>query len=422
MPSAIERVDQSNSIKSRQSGSGLRLLFLIDEIPSLDCGGTERQVLQMIRSSQRLGHEPRLAVLRGSEWLTPDTAGCPVYSARAWGLFRPSGWRGCAALVRWMRREKIDLVQTFFVECNVIGPWLARLAGVPIVIGTRRNLDQWEGMVHWWNPLMRLIQRIAFCSADSVVVNSEMVFEMMAATRQAPRHKLRIRYNGIDLAEFSDLSKLRADARQSMGVGEDEVLVGNISGLRRVKGLLQFVDAARLAAEKNKNLQFVIVGGGEQQAEIVSRIRDYKLSDRIHLAGPKDNVLPYLAAMDIGVLSSLAEGFSNSLLEYMAAGLPAIATDVGGNREALGDSGILIPPDDPQALANAILELCSPELRDRLGKAARARVERFGLERAEERLGEIYEEFVRSRSVGPGGLVVREDLPMDENRPQWPGK
>jgi glycosyltransferase involved in cell wall biosynthesis len=164
------------------------------------------------------------------------------------------------------------------------------------------------------------------------------------------------------------------------------------------------------------------VGGGEQLSDFVSRIRDYKLRDRIHLAGPKDNVLPYLAAMDIGVLSSLAEGFSNSLLEYMAAGLPAIATDVGGNREALGDSGILIPPDDPQALANAILELCSPELRDRLGKAARARVERFGLERAEARLGEIYEEFVRSRSVGPGGLVVREDLPMDENRPQWPGK
>ena len=99
-----------------------RILFLIDEIGGIAEGGTERQVLQLIELASRLGYEPRLAVLRGTEWLTEEQAGCPVYCAGVNSLLRPSGWRACRELVRWMRRERIALVQTFFVECNIYGP------------------------------------------------------------------------------------------------------------------------------------------------------------------------------------------------------------------------------------------------------------------------------------------------------------
>ncbi len=398
MSTTVPEIHRASATGERKAkASKPRILFLIDEIGGIAEGGTERQVLQLIELAGRLGYEPRLAVLRGTEWLTAEQAGCPVYSAGVYSLLRPAGWHACLGLVSWMRRECITLVQTFFVECNIIGPWLARMAGVPVVIGSRRNLNQWQAEMPWLGLAVRLLQRWANLSADCVVANSLVAAEVTVETEHIPQRKLHVAYNGIDLAKFSRLDTLRTEAREMLGVGEEEILVGNISCMREVKGIPQFVDGARIALESDPRLRFVVVGDGTEYAQVVERIRGYGLEDRIHLAGPQTDVLPYLAAMDIGVLSSLAEGFSNSLLEYMASGLASIATDVGGNREALEDTGILIPPDDPEALAGAILRLSSATLRQQLGFAARRRVERFSLARAEKRMEEIYGDLLQAK-------------------------
>jgi glycosyltransferase involved in cell wall biosynthesis len=383
------------------AGGKARILFLIDEIGGIAEGGTERQVLQLIELATRLGYEPRLAVLRGTEWLTEEQAGCPIYCAGVRSLLRPSGWRACARLVQWMRRERIALVQTFFVECNIFGPWLGRLAGVPVVVGSRRNLNQWPGRSAWMELWMLRLQQLTNLSADCVIANSLVVAEETFRTEKLPHSKMHVAYNGIDLGKFSGLSELRDQARQMLGIGPDEIVVGNISGFREVKGIPQFVDAARIVLEKEPRMRFLAVGDGTQYARVVERIRQYGLQDRIHLAGQQTDVLPYLAAMDIGVLSSLAEGFSNSLLEYMASGLAAIATEVGGNREALEGAGMLVPPDDPEALAEAILELRSPTVRQQMGAAARERVERFSLARAEKRMKDIYAELLQAKGISP---------------------
>lgn len=376
-----------------------RILFLIDEIGGIAEGGTERQVLQLIELANRLGYEPRLMVLRGTEWLTERQAGCPIFCAGVNSLLRPSGWRACWRLVRWMRRERIALVQTFFVESNLFGAWLSRLAGVPVMIGSRRNLNQWHDRPHWMEKGLLLLQRLTNYSADCVVANSLVVAEATVRKERVPQRKLHVAYNGIELAKFSRLGELRNQARQMLGVAEDEILVGNISCFREVKGIPQFVDAARIVLEKEPRMRFLAVGDGDQYARVVERIRSYGLENRILLAGQQTDVFPYLAAMDIGVLSSLAEGFSNSLLEYMASGLAAVATDVGGNREALEGTGILVPPDDPAALAEAILGLRSAALRQQLGQAARKRVERFSMVRAERRMQEIYTELLQAKGV-----------------------
>lgn len=379
-----------------------RILFLIDEIGGIAEGGTERQVLQLIELASRLGYEPRLAVLRGTEWLTEEQAGCPVFCAGVNSLLRPSGWRACWKLVRWMRRERIALVQTFFVESNLFGPWLGRLAGVPVVISSRRNLNHWHSRSAWWRTRgILMLQWLTNFSADCVIANSLVVAEATVKAEGLQQRKLHVAYNGIDLAKFSRLDELRNQARQMLGVAEDEILVGNISCFREVKGIPQFVDAARIVLEKEPHMRFLAVGGGGQYAQVVERIRTYGLEDRILLAGQQTDVLPYLAAMDIGVLSSLAEGFSNSLLEYMASGLAAVATDVGGNREALEGTGILVPPDDPAAMAEAILGLRPLALRQQLGHAARRRVERFSMARAERRMKEIYAELLQAKGALP---------------------
>ena len=378
-----------------------RILFLIDEIGGIAEGGTERQVLQLIELATRLGYEPRLAVLRGTEWLTEKEAGCPMYFAGVNSLLNPTGWSAGAKLVGWMRRERISLVQTFFVECNVFGPWLGRLAGVPVIVGSRRNLNQWHGWPKWMEPWMLRLQRLTNRSTDCVIANSLVVAEETFKTERVPQRKLHVAYNGIDLVKFSRLDELREQARQMLGVGQDDIVVGNISCFREVKGIPQFVDAARMVLEKEPRMRFLAVGDGEQYALVVERIREYGLEDRILLAGQQTDVLPYLAAMDIGVLSSLAEGFSNSLLEYMASGLASVATEVGGNREALDGAGILVPPDDAKAMAEAILKLRSAALRKQLGLAARNRVERFSLARAEKRMKEIYAELLQAKGTLP---------------------
>jgi len=409
MSTAVDQISQTHQAGARDgqpvSPPRRRILFLIDEIQRLDDGGTERQVLQLIHLAARLGYDPQLAVLRGSEWLRDGSAGCPVHFAAVKSVFGVSGRRACRRLIRWMRRERFTIVQTFFAESNILGPWMARRADIPVVLGTRRNLDQSGGRSPWLSALMRFAQRLANRSVDGIVVNSQMVADSISDARGTARAKMRVAYNGIDLAAFSGLDRLRSEARKSLGVEDEEILVGNISCMRPVKGLLQFVDAARLALDSDPSLRFVVVGDGEQEQEIIERIREHRIGDRVRLAGGQRNVLPFLAAMDIGVLSSLAEGFSNSLLEYMAAGLPIVATDVGGNREALTDgkapetAGILVPPNHPQALAQAILSLRSPLVRRQMGEAARRSAERFSLERAEQRMEELYNEFLTARGI-----------------------
>ena len=389
----------TDGIAAEASAWKPRILFLIDEIGSIADGGTERQVLQLIGLAHRLGYEPRLAVLRGTEWLTEEQAGCPIYFAGVRNPLLPSGWSACRRLVRWMRRERIALVQTFFVECNLFGPRLARLAGVPAVISSRRNLIPWGARPAWMEPLLRMAQRLANLQVDCVAANSLVVAELVFKMEHVPQQKLDVVYNGIDLAKFSELNQLRTQARQMLGVGEDEILVGNISCMRSIKGIPQFVEAARLVLEQEPRMRFVAVGDGEQYALVQERVRQYGLEDRIHLAGLQTDVQPYLAAMDIGVLSSLAEGFSNSLLEYMASGLPSVATDVGGNREALRDTGFLVPPNDPAALAEAILRLRTLAVRQKMGLAARQRVERFSLARAEKRMAEMYGELLHAKGI-----------------------
>jgi glycosyltransferase involved in cell wall biosynthesis len=394
MATAVRQVeDYEIGIEQTRSAPEHRILFLIDEMGGIAEGGTERQILQLVRLARRLGYAPRIAVLRGTEWLTPEQAGCPIYSSGVQSLLRPSGWRACFDLVRWIRRERITMMQTFFIESNVIGPWLARLAGVPLVIGSRRNLSEWMG------PALRQIQRAANVSADYVIANSEGAAESARNVERVPQHKIRIAYNGIDLAQFSALAWKRAAAREMLGIANHQILVGNISCMRRVKGLVQFVDAARIVLESAPDTRFLIVGDGVESGAIKQRIRHHGIGDSIHLAGAQTDVLPYLAAMDIGVLSSLAEGFSNSLLEYMAAGLASVATDVGGNREALQDSGVLVPPDDSAALAAGILELCDLPLRRQMGERARERAKQFSLERAELRMEELYSEMLNAKGI-----------------------
>jgi glycosyltransferase involved in cell wall biosynthesis len=365
-----------------------RILFLIDEMTAITAGGTERQLLQLVSIAQRNGLEPQICVLRGTDWLTPAVAGCNVTHFDIQAIRSRQGLSSLRGLTRWIKSQKFQILQSFFNESNLLAPWIGKAAGVPIILGTRRNLNHAtrDGL----HGLARYLQSISNLLVDGIIANSDAVSNYTRDKEWFARNKLCVVYNGVELSQLLPDPGARETMRRTLGVEETDLLVGNISGLRAVKGVDVFVEAAALASKSDPRLKFVLVGDGDMRPNIEAAIEKYGLQRRFHLVGAAEDVRSFLAAMDIAVLCSFAEGFSNSLLEYMAAGLPIIATDVGGNREALGDAGLLIQPNDVVALSNAILALLDPIRRNQFGNSAKTEIHRFDIRHAELRMGEIY--------------------------------
>lgn len=376
---------------------GGRILFLVDEMAAITAGGTERQILQMIGICKRNGMEPHLCFFRHTRWLTPEMAGCPVTKFSIEKLASPHGLRSMAELTLWIKAHRFHILQTFFSDSNLVGPVIGRMARVPVVLGTRRNLNHSLNDVPQYG-LLRL-QGWTNRLVDMIIANSNAVLERIVETERVHRDRICAVYNGIDLNYMQPRPDLRQAARRALGIKEHHLLVGNVSGLRKVKGVRMFVDAAAEASRHDPRLRFLLIGDGELKSELIQVIRMYNLQKVFCLAGAAEDVRPYLAAFDIGVLCSHAEGFSNSLLEYMASGVPAIATDVGGNREALGSCGLLIPPQT-QNLATAIQSMCDPRIREEFASAALERVKEFDIELANTNLAEIYARYLGKAGCG----------------------
>jgi glycosyltransferase involved in cell wall biosynthesis len=396
--SDFKKLGSAGGVSTRSRVTTGRVLFLIDEMASITAGGTERQLLQMVSIAQRIGFLPQICVLRNTSWLTEEIAGCPVKLCGLERIRSRAGLRRLREIISWMRQEQVEILQTFFVESHMLGPWLAKAAGVPVVIGMRRNTNQLEDFGQRVSPYMLMGQWISNLLVDHILCNSHAVCERIVDTERAPAAKMRVIYNGIDTQAVKPLPGMRTRMRAELGLAPSDLLVGNVSGLRWIKGVDIFVEAAAIAYAANPALRFVIVGDGKVWDEIEKLIRARNLSAVVKMVGAIEDVRPYLAAMDIAVLSSRAEGFSNSILEYMVAGLPTIATDVGGNREALDGAGILVPADDAAELAHAIGLLQDAEERERYGRAAQRAVARFDLTVAEDNIRDFYEEQLQKKS------------------------
>jgi L-malate glycosyltransferase len=380
----------------------LRILFLVEEMEAITAGGTERQILQMIRLLRESEMAPEICIFRDTAWLTEDLAGCPVHSAGIGRLASlrviPQFWH----LVRWMRAKRFDVVQTFFIEANILGPVLVRFAGVPLILGSRRNLN------YWMKPHHLILQRISNRFVSRLVANCEAVRQRVAAMERFPLDRIDVVYNSIDADQFRPNPEIRRRMRNELQIGEERVVIGNVSTLRSVKGVQHFVAAAALVRDRLPAAYFVVIGDGPLRPSIEQQIADLQLGPVFRLFGSQEEIAPYLCAMDIAVLSSESEGFSNSILEYMAAGLPCVATDVGGNREALGDAdGAIVRPADPSELAEALLGLINdPNRRRDLTAKSLARIDAvFNLSSARPRLADYYRRCIHSN---PGVQRFRE--------------
>ncbi len=323
----------------------VRVNYFIDR---LSRAGTETQLLALIHSLDRSVVEPSLTLLSGNddESRSLEPTDCPVKRLGLTSLKRPAELaRASRKLLRFWRRQAVDVVQTYFLDSTYLGVPLARLAGVKRVIRVRNNVG------HWLTPKHRGLGRVIGRIADVTLTNSQPGLHALHVAERGNRNKLAVLENGVDLDRFAHVPPL---ARRG-GI----VTVGAVGNLRPVKG----IDVLIRAAARLPDVRFLVAGEGDQRSELQSMIDALGLAHRFALVGQVNNMPAFLAGVDIAVLPSRAEGMSNALLEFMAAGRPVVATRVGGNAQILeeGKHGLLVPADDAEALADGIEQFMRDE-------------------------------------------------------------
>jgi len=356
----------------------LRILFVIG---SLELGGAESQMLMLVRelTHQKIDCEVFAVQASGALRGAFDELGIPVHCgrydytsrklAKGFQLIR-------AAWLLWLHARRATVLQAYLPLTNFMGACAGYLAGVDKIITCRRGLGNHQDRHSGW----KLFDRIANSLSDVVVVNSQMVAEDTVRRDGIRRDKLICIYNGIDTGRIQRVLPQREVVRQSLGLALGQVTLIIVANLIPYKGHAELIDALSRLLPRFPDLQLLVVGQDRGiMAQLTSQAATLGVGAAIQWLGLRRDVPELLSAADIYVCASHEEGFSNSLLEALAAGKPAVATSVGGNAEMLenGALGVLVNPHAPDELAAAISDLIAdPARRAHMGHRARLEVER----------------------------------------------
>jgi glycosyltransferase involved in cell wall biosynthesis len=295
------------------------------------------------------------------------------------------------------------VLHTILWSGNSYGRLAAIGLRLPVVITAERNVIARPA---WQVAVERLLDRWT----DVYVVNSRAIAEGLIGRERLPGAKMRVVHNGIDLAQLPPFAPDRAAARRRLGFDAGRRLVAQVGRLEPQKDYPTFLAAAARVAAALPDVDVVVVGEGALRQELEALASRLGLAGRVRFLGLRHDVPALLGAVDVLALTSLYEGLPNVVIEAMATGAVAVATDVGGCRELItpGESGLLVPPGDVEAVTGAILQvLGSEELARRLATAARRRIEgEFAIEAMVEKTVAVYDACLSQKGLQPRGTVA----------------
>lgn len=377
-----------------------RVLYVIG---SLDRGGAERQLVDLLGHIDRDRFEPAVVCLAtaGAQAAAVEALGIPVRVAGYEGFrIKRHPVRTLSALSRLRRaiaEFRPDVVHGLLFWAYVLGAFAARSAGVPVVVASRLSLGHFRSAL---SPRVLALEAAANRRTDVFVANSEAVRQDAIRGEGLPPERVRVIHNGVDLPRFEGMS--RAEARERLGVPQDAVLMVVVANLIHYKGHGVLLDAFHNLRQRDPLARVALLGDGPERGALVSRVASLGLGDSVRFVGSTPEVPTWLAAADLLVHPSFEEGFCNAVLEAMAVGRAVVATKVGGVPEAVidGRTGWLVPPRDAAALAEAMAgALASPERLASTGEAGRQRVlERFSMAANVEAHELLYKELAGGRS------------------------
>lgn len=357
-------------------------------LPNFGLGGTERLTVDLARRLNAARFEVHFGCLRRWGELLPTVIECgmPITEHQMGSLYSRSAWRERIRFARYLRRHRIQIVQAYNFHANAFAIPAARVAGVPVIVAAIQDTGG------YLNSLQQRAQRVVCHLSRRIMVNAGAVRQWLIADGFDP-DRLVVVHQGVDLSRFR---RPRREGRlqRELGLPPQTPLVAVLARLIRLKGIEHFIAAAALVAAARPEVHFLVIGDNYFKGPDGSPVRDvaYReelerygsrlgLDERLIFTGFREDIPEILADIAVSVLPSIGgEGLSNVLLEAMAAGVPVVATNVGGNAEAIQDgaTGFVVPPRDPRALAGAITMLLeNPQRAAQFGVAGRERVARY---------------------------------------------
>jgi len=379
------------------SNHKIKIMFLLDAIET-DKAGTEGQLLKIISRLDKEKYECYLGCFGNTAWLRTRDLSINIFVIGTQSFHNPKMYFGLVKYIKYLRSNNIDIVHAFFPTSITIGVLLSRLAGVKHIISSRRDMG------FWLTPFLKFLLRLSNKVVDSFLVNSEEVKKKVYKEEKVCIDKIDVIYNGIEEPVF-DRQKTAENMRAKLAIPRSFFVVGTVANLNRhVKRIDLFIDSAKCILSKIKNVIFIIIGDGHLKKEYEERSRDLGISDKIFFLGSISNVYEYISIFNVAVNCSDSEGFSNAVLEYLAMGIPTVATNVGSNAEIIRhlQNGFLVKPGSLREMAEAIIKILRDErLRKSLSLRAREYSKMFSTESMISNYEKYYENIIGfSRKYG----------------------
>ncbi len=336
--------------------------------------GAEKQIFELAR---RLDKERYSVTVVSQDTISPitrqqlDQANCSVLVLRVKRIYGLSGLIQGRKFYRFLRQRRVKIVQTYHFGSDIWGAFWARRAGVPLIISNRRDMGfwrrPWHGVCYW------LIRGWV----KKIVAVSHSVKARVMQTENVSANRIEVIYNGVEIPRGLPASK-KKDLRRSLGISDEDVVLIQVANLRPVKGHGFLIEALGRLVTQFPQVKLALVGEDTMRGDLQRRVEKSGLKKQVLFLGKRDDVQELLTIADIGVMPSLSEGMSNAILEYMAAGIPVVATSVGGNPELVKDgfNGLLVLPQDVDQLELALAALIrDSSKRDLMGAIGRRMAE-----------------------------------------------
>jgi glycosyltransferase involved in cell wall biosynthesis len=391
------------STANPEDGALPHVLLVLDQFPKT-LGGGERALLRLAALLPKYGYRASiLTFFAHPECTAIVSSPCPIYLLPLKRTYDLTALRAALALKRFLEEQRVQIVQTFFESSDIFAGFTVRSLSKAKLIWSRRDMGILRSGKH------RLAYRLMARAPHAVFAVSEQVRKHCIEVDRIDPARVQTVYNGLNLADWS------APALANRTVGG--VRVTTVGNIRRVKGHDVLIKAAAGIVARFPSVSFSIAGDvlePDYFLELQALVSELGLSEHFHFAGGVANLREHLSSSDIFVLPSRSEGFSNAIVEAMAASLPVVATDVGGNAEAVADgvSGFIVPSEDIAGLSAAIVRLIDdPELARTMGEAGKnLALEKFTTEAMMEKIIVVYDGLLASgasRHRGEGSVRTR---------------
>lgn len=377
-----------------------KILFVIDRFKG-PTAGTEGQLYQLVKNLDRACYRPHLLVFDESDYLKRFGFPCDYTVLGCSRLSSPKTWVSLRQAALRLSREGYTLAHVFFNDPSIICPPVFSSVGIRTIISRR-------DMGYWYTPLTKILLRHTQRYVSCALVNSNAVKEVTSRTEKIPLEKIHVIYNGYDDEVLSQAAPEPVEALAELK-SRGFVVAGLVANIRPLKRIGDAIRALGSISSQCPRLHLAVIGAGDP-AELKSLAAQFGVFERVHFLGARSDVKRCLEYLDIGILCSESEGFSNAIVEYLYAGLPVICTNVGGNPEAVieGKTGFLYEVGDIGGLAERLHQLVSdPSRLARMAEAARADAQsRFSLGRMIAEHEACYQALVGT--LGPSSSISPE--------------